>query len=112
MAATVDTTDWHRIVLLYEILGRVAPSPVVELNRALAVSHATGPAAALGLVDRMEHAGAGIGGPLHASVRGQLLAMLGRDAEARTELTTALDQTGNEQQRRVLQPRLDALDPI
>lgn len=111
VAATVERTDWHRIVLLYEILGRVAPSPIVELNRAVAVSQATGPAAALDLVDRMGHAGAGIGGRLHASVRGQLLAMLGRDAEARAELTTALDQTANEQQRRVLQAKLDALDP-
>lgn len=111
VAATVDTTDWHRIVLLYEILGSVAPSPIVELNRAVAVSQATGPAAALDLVDRMGHAGAGIGGRLHASVRGQLLAMLGRDAEARVELTAALDQTANEQQRRVLRAKLDALGP-
>lgn len=70
VAPSVAETDWGRIVLLCEILGRVAPSPVVELNRAGAVSMAVGPAEALAIVDEVEHAGALRGSRVVPSVRG------------------------------------------
>ncbi|PPF84452.1 RNA polymerase subunit sigma-24 [Pseudoclavibacter sp. RFBJ3] len=109
VATSVANTDWPQIVLLYEVLGRIAPSPIVELNRAVAVSMATGPASALAIVDRLGASGALAGGPLLASVRGELLVQLGRVDEARSELLVAIQLSGNEQQRRVLQGKLDAL---
>src|SRR5690606_10826948 len=77
-AASVDATDWGRIVVLYESLGRLAPNPVVDLNRAVAVSKAVGPASALRIVDELAEAGALRGSYLLPSVRGELLAQLGR----------------------------------
>ncbi|PPG02406.1 RNA polymerase subunit sigma-24 [Pseudoclavibacter sp. RFBI5] len=109
VAPSVANTDWPQIVLLYEVLGRIAPSPIVELNRAVAVSMATGPASALAIVDRLGASGALAGGPLLASVRGELLVQLGRVDEARSELLVAIQLSGNERQRRVLQGKLDAL---
>jgi RNA polymerase sigma factor (sigma-70 family) len=109
VAASVETTDWKRIVLLYEILGRVAPSPIVELNRAVAVSMATGPATALELVDRLVAAEALRGSHLLPSVRGELLARLGRTEEARSELSTAARLAGNERERAVLLAKIEAL---
>ena len=108
-APRVAATDWHRVVLLYEALGQVAPSPVVELNRAVAVSRAVGPEAALRLVDRLADDGVLPGSHLLPSVRGELLAQLGRVAEARTELLTAAGLARNERQRAVLQTKADAL---
>ncbi|PPF42284.1 RNA polymerase subunit sigma-24 [Pseudoclavibacter sp. AY1F1] len=110
VAVSVQDTDWPQIVLLYEVLGRLAPSPIVELNRAVAVSMATGPATALSIVDRPGASGALGRGPLLASIRGELLLQLGRTDEARSELRVAVELTGNEQQRRVLQGKIDALD--
>lgn len=109
VAPSVEETDWPRIVLLYEVLGRIAPNPVVELNRAVAVSMATGPADALQIVDDLAAAGALAGSHLVPSVRGELLARLGRRAEARAELTRAIELTGNAAQRGVLQAKADAL---
>jgi len=109
VARSVDETDWNRIVLLYEVLGRIAPSPIVELNRAVAVSKASGPADALRIVDALEAAGALRGSYLVPSVRGELLAQLGRDDEARSELLTAAGLTANEVQQRVLREKADAL---
>lgn len=105
VAPSVEQTDWARIVLLYEVLGRVAPSPVVELNRAVAVSMATGPAAALAIVDRLASVGALRGGHLLPSVRGELLARLGRNDEARAEFTTAAALARNDRTRAVLEAR-------
>ena len=102
IAPSVEQTDWERIVVLYEALGRLAPNPVVELNRAVAVSMATGPASALRIVDSLAEEGALRGSHLLPSVRGELLARLGRVDEARSELVTAAELVGNEQQRRVL----------
>jgi predicted RNA polymerase sigma factor len=96
-------------VLLYEVLGRVAPSPVVELNRAVAVSMATGPASALRIVDALSAADALRGSALLPSVRGELLARLGRVDEARAELVTAARLTANERQRGVLEAKIAAL---
>jgi RNA polymerase sigma factor (sigma-70 family) len=94
-----DDTDWATIVRLYEALGRVTPSPVVELNRAIAVSMASGPAEALQIVDSLT----GLDGSyLWPSVRGELLARLGRHAEAAREFEAAATLTGNERERDVL----------
>jgi len=102
VAPSVDETDWARIVLLYEALGRLAPGPVVELNRAVAVSRATGPGEALRLVDKLADDGALRGSHLLPSVRGELLAQLGRVDEARDELRAAAGLARNERERAVL----------
>ncbi|WP_448006392.1 RNA polymerase sigma factor [Agromyces bauzanensis] len=102
VAPTAADTDWARIVVLYEALGRLAPSPVVELNRAVAVAMATGPASALRLVDELERSGRLAGYPGLPAVRGELLARLGRTQEARGELETAARLTGNERERAAL----------
>jgi len=111
VARSVDETDWNRIVLLYEVLGRIAPSPIVELNRAVAVSKASGPADALRIVDALEAAGALRGSYLVPSVRGELLAQLGRNDEARSELLTAAGLTANEVQQQVLRDKAESLRP-
>jgi RNA polymerase sigma-70 factor (ECF subfamily) len=102
-ARTADATDWPRIAALYAVLARVAPSPVVELNRAVAVSMADGPAAALELVDGLE--GRLDNYYLLPSVRGDLLAKLGRPAEARAEFERAAGLTANERERDLLLAR-------
>ncbi|TDP99775.1 MULTISPECIES: RNA polymerase sigma factor [unclassified Leifsonia] len=102
VAPSADDTDWDRIVILYEALGRIAPSPVVELNRAAAVSMATGPANALRIADELAARGALPGSHLLPSVRGELLARLGRTEEAASELTAAAGLTANERERDVL----------
>ena len=109
VAVSVETTDWERIVVLYEALGRIAPSPVVELNRAVAVAMATGPATALAIVDKLSSEGALRGSHLLPSVRGELLARLGRTEEARSELTTAASLAANEREREVLRAKAAAL---
>ena len=109
IAPSVDATDWERIVLLYEALGQLAPNPVVELNRAVAVSMATGPANALLIVDDLRDDGALRGSHLLPSVRGELLARLGRVGEARSEFTTAATLATNEKQRDVLVAKAAAL---
>jgi RNA polymerase sigma factor (sigma-70 family) len=109
VAPSVEATDWERIVVLYEALGRIAPSPVVELNRAVAVAMATGPATALAIVDQLASEGALRGSHLLPSVRGELLARLGRMEEARSELTTAASLTANDRERQVLLDKVAAL---
>jgi predicted RNA polymerase sigma factor len=104
-APSVGETDWQRIVLLYEALGRIAPSPVVELNRAVAVSMATGPAAALVIVDRLVTGGSLRGAHLLPSVRGELLVRLGRMEEARAEFTAAAALAKNHRTRALLEER-------
>ena len=108
-ASSVETTDWDAIVVLYEALGRVSPSPVVELNRAVAVSMATGPANALVIVDRLAADGALRGSHLIPSVRGELLARLGRTDEARDELQAAATLATNDREREVLRAKAAAL---
>jgi RNA polymerase sigma factor (sigma-70 family) len=109
IAPRFEDTDWDRIVLLYEALGQLAPSPVVELNRAVAVSMATGPASALRIVDRLAAEGALRGSHLLPSVRGELLSRLGRLDEARSEYIAASDLAGNERERAVLRAKAAAL---
>ncbi|MEV4129126.1 RNA polymerase sigma factor [Nocardia sp. NPDC049707] len=108
VAPSVDTTDWDRIVLLYEALGRLAPSPVVELNRAVAVSMAQGPAAALRIVDELKTSAALANSHLLPSVRGELLTRLGRGGEARAEFELAMRLCGNERERVLLARKLGA----
>ncbi|WP_348788016.1 RNA polymerase sigma factor [Leifsonia sp. NPDC080035] len=102
VAPSAEETDWARIVLLYEALGTLAPNPVVELNRAAAVSMATGPASALRIVDELVAQGALRGSHLLPSVRGELLAQLGRTQEAVSELSAAAALAGNDRERDVL----------
>jgi RNA polymerase sigma factor (sigma-70 family) len=105
-AASVEATNWERVVLLYEALGRLAPSPVVDLNRAVAVSMAQGPAAALLIVDELVAARALPTSHLLPGVRGELLTRLGRAGEARAELALAIRLCGNERERAVLARKL------
>ncbi|MEL7976797.1 DUF6596 domain-containing protein [Isoptericola sp. F-RaC21] len=109
VAPSVAGTDWERIVVLYEALGRVAPSPVVELNRAVAVAMASGPAAGLALVDDLVAREVLSGSYLMPSVRGELLARLGRNDEARGELRLAARLCGNARERGVLEAKAAAL---
>jgi predicted RNA polymerase sigma factor len=106
VASSVERTDWDRIVVLYDALGRLAPSPIVDLNGAVALSMAQGPAAALRVVDALVATGRLAGSHLLPSVRGELLIRLGRTAEARTELTRAIDLCGNARERTVLERKL------
>ncbi|MFZ2174721.1 MAG: RNA polymerase sigma factor [Rhodococcus sp. (in: high G+C Gram-positive bacteria)] len=108
-AATFEDTDWKRIVLLYEALAQLAPSPVVDLNHAAAVSMAYGPEPALEYVDKLVAAGELAGYHLLPSVRGELLGRLGRTEEARTELLEAARLAGNERERAVLTAKADAV---
>ncbi|WP_431921147.1 RNA polymerase sigma factor [Micromonospora wenchangensis] len=109
-APSVAQTDWARVVLLYEALGRVAPSPVVELNRAVAVAMADGPQSALAVVDEVAATGRLAGSHLLPGVRGELLARLGRTAEARAELEFAARLCRNVRERAVLLRRAADLD--
>ncbi len=94
-----EETDWHRIATLYALLAARAPSPVVELNRAVAVSMAEGPAAALPLVDALTGVPELRDYHLLPSVRGDLLARLGRAEEARAEFARAATLTRNTPER-------------
>ena len=98
-AFAAGDTDWTRIVVLYEALGRLTPSPVIELNRAVAVSMSDGPDAALAIVDSLAGEPALRGYYLLPAVRADLLARLGRSAQARAEFERAAALTGNESER-------------
>jgi RNA polymerase sigma factor (sigma-70 family) len=105
VAASVGETDWDRIVLLYEALGRVAPSPVVDLNRAVAVAMASGPASGLELVDELAARGELAGTHLLPAIRAEMLARLGRRVEARDEYLRAAELCGNHAERGVLEEK-------
>jgi RNA polymerase sigma factor (sigma-70 family) len=107
-ARTAEETDWPRIVTLYEALAQLAPSPVVELNRAVAVAMAFGPAAGLELVDRLTADLSLKAYHLLPSVRGDLLKKLGRFDEARTEFKRAAALTRNTRERDLLLDRAQA----
>jgi len=104
-AVRPELTDWRRIAALYAILGQVTPSPIVELNRAVAVSMADGPAAALPIVDALLAEPALRTYHLLPSVRGDLLERLGRFAEARIEFERAAALTANARERELLHRR-------
>ncbi|GAA4608144.1 RNA polymerase sigma factor (sigma-70 family) [Actinoplanes octamycinicus] len=109
-ARRFEDTDWVRIAGLYEQLAAAAPSPVVELNRAVALSMAYGPAAGLALLDQLAAFPALRNYHLLPSTRGDLLAKLGRHAEARSELRRAAALTRNERERTLLLDRVAALE--
>jgi len=104
-ARRAQDTDWERIVALYDALVQLSPSPVVELNRAVAVAMAFGPAAALPLVDALRAERSLAGYPFLPSVRGDLLAKLDRFEEADEELNRAASLTRNRRERRLLLDR-------
>ena len=107
-ARTAGETDWARIAALYRELARVMPSPVVELNRAVAVGMAEGPAAGLALVDALAGDAALRGYQWLPSVRGDLLEKLGRREEARAEFERAAAMTANARERALLEARARA----
>jgi RNA polymerase sigma factor (sigma-70 family) len=104
-ARTPEETDWERIVALYDALAQITGSPVVELNRAVAVAMAFGPAAGLELVDALVADGSLAGYHLLPSVRGDLLAKLDRPDEAREEFARAASLTRNEREQTLLLER-------
>lgn len=110
-ARTAEETDWVRIVALYDALAQLAPSPVVELNRAVAVSMAFGPAPALDLVDGLAGDERLAGYHLLPSVRGELLRRLERLAEARLEFERAASLTRNAREQALLLERAAACGP-
>jgi len=107
-ARTAQDTDWPRIAALYDALAQLAPSPVIELNRAVAIAMAFGPAAGLALVDELASEPLLEDYPLLPGVRGDLLAKLGRLDEARTELERAAALTRNTRERQLLLDRAAA----
>jgi RNA polymerase sigma factor (sigma-70 family) len=104
-AVTADETDWARIAALYRVLVEVSPSPVVELNRAVAVGRSAGPEAGLAVVDALAGEKALRDYPHLPAVRGDLLARLGRYDEARTEFERAAALTGNDRERALFTAR-------
>lgn len=105
-AADVATTDWPQVVAIYDVLARVAPSPLVELNRAVAVAMRDGPAAGLALLDVLAGDGRLRGYHLLPAARAGLLARLGRLDEAAAAYRCALATVGNEPEREFLRRRL------
>jgi RNA polymerase sigma-70 factor (ECF subfamily) len=110
-ARTAEDTDWERIVALYDALAQLAPSPVVELNRAVAIGMAFGPGAALELVDALGSEPALGDYHLLPTVRGDLLEKLGRAEEAREEFARAASLTQNSREREVLLGRMAGCSP-
>jgi predicted RNA polymerase sigma factor len=108
-ARNADETDWVRIAALYDALAQIAPSPIVELNRAVALGMAFGPAAGLEIVDALTDEPSLKSYHLLPSVRGDLLAKLGRHAEARAEFERAATLTKNARERELLLERASKL---
>jgi predicted RNA polymerase sigma factor len=109
-AARVDETDWAQIATLYGRLAQVAPSPVIELNRAVAVAMRDGPAAGMTLIDALLATGALADYRLAHAARADLCRRLGRFAEARAAYQRALALTRQAAERRFLERRLDELE--
>jgi RNA polymerase sigma-70 factor, ECF subfamily len=107
---TVAETDWERIALLYDALMQISPSPIVALNRAVAIGMAQGPAAGLDAIDRLATDSTLADYHLLPSVRGDLLMKLGRFAEARQEIQRAITMTQNLRERELLAERLKQID--
>jgi predicted RNA polymerase sigma factor len=107
-AHAADETDWQRIAALYDALAQLAPSPVVDLNRAVALAMAFGPATGLELVDQLTSEPALSSYHLLPTVRGDLLASLGRFEEARPEFERAASLTRNTRERGLLLERAAA----
>jgi RNA polymerase sigma-70 factor, ECF subfamily len=108
-APTAAATNWARIAGLYEVLARADPSPVIELNHAVAVAMRDGPSAGLALIDAILVRGELEGYHLAHAARADLCRRLGRTSEARTSYQRALELTRQEPERRFLQRRLEEL---
>ena len=108
-AVRAEETDWARIASLYAQLGALRPSPIVELNRAVAVGMAEGPAAGLAVLDAIANAPELAHYHLLPSVRGDLLAKLGRRDEARAEFRRAAELAKNARERALLIERAEKL---
>ena len=114
-ARTAEETEWDRIVLLYDALLQISLSPIVALNRAVAVGMAEGPAAGLDAVDaaaRLDDGAALAGYHLLPSVRGDLLMKMGRFAEAREEIQRAMEMTKNLREQELLADRLKQIEKV
>jgi len=109
-ALRAEDTDWIKIAALYDALSQLTPSAIVELNRAVALGMAFGPEAGLGLIDRIAGVPALRGYHLLPSVRGDLLAKLGRGAEAGAEFRRAASLTANERERALLERRVTEVE--
>ncbi|MBV8084741.1 MAG: RNA polymerase sigma factor [Chloroflexi bacterium] len=110
-ARVAEDTDWERIAALYDALAQLTPSPIVELNRGVAVSMAFGPAAGLEIIDGLRDEPLLSRYHLLPSVRGDLLAKLGRTDEARAEFARAASLTANAREQKLLLDRAAALTP-
>jgi predicted RNA polymerase sigma factor len=108
-ARTPEETDWQRIAAIYDALAQVTPSPVVELNRAVAIGMAFGPAAGLEIIDALREDKSLKNYQWLPSVRGDLLAKLGRNDEAREEFKRAAEMAGNARERELLLARARSL---
>jgi RNA polymerase sigma-70 factor (ECF subfamily) len=111
-ASTAADTDWERIVLLYDALLQISPSPIVGLNRAVAVGMAQGPAAGLAALDALDPGTALTGYHLLHSVRGDLLLKLGRFTEAREEIQRAMAMTENRREQSLLSEKLKQIPNV
>ncbi|MCA4131576.1 RNA polymerase sigma factor [Arthrobacter sp. M4] len=109
VAPSVEETDWPKIVVLYEALGRLAPSPIIELNRAVAVAMAYGPEDGLAVVDGIDSRRELSGSHLLPAIRGEMLTRLGRRNEARSALLHAVTLCGNAAERAVLERKISEL---
>jgi RNA polymerase sigma factor (sigma-70 family) len=109
-AQAPEDTDWTRISALYDALGQLTPSPVIEINRAVAHAQAFGPAAGLEILDAVRRHPALASYHLLHAVRGDLLARLGRTDQARREMTRAAKLTQNERERALLLARVERID--
>lgn len=112
-ARTAEETDWSRIVLLYDALMQISQSPIVALNRAVAVGMAQGPSAGLDALDaaaRLAGDSALAGNHLLPSVRGDLLMKMGRFAEARKEIQRAITMTKNLREQELLAEKLNQIE--
>jgi predicted RNA polymerase sigma factor len=107
-AHSVQTTDWERVAALYVVLGHLTPSPVIELNRAVAVAMAYGPARGLDIADNLTAEPALAAYAHLPAVRGELLARLGRPDEARQEFERAAALTSNQRERALFRSRAAA----
>jgi RNA polymerase sigma-70 factor, ECF subfamily len=109
-ASSAQETDWQRIASLYDVLADLSPNPVVQVNRSLAHGRAYGPDAGLAMLAQLDDDGALSGSQLVPSVRGDLLALAGRSADAIIEFRRAAALTHNEREREVLLRRAERLD--
>jgi predicted RNA polymerase sigma factor len=110
VAPSTEETDWRRIAGLYAVLAERFPSPIVELNRAVAVGMVHGPAAGLELVDALGATGTLSNYHLLPAVRGDLLDRLGRPDEARAEFARAAELTGNNAEQALLRDRMSGCE--